>query len=123
LNNSYVNHKKIIKFNDKISESDIKTLFKEFVITTEKPKNYKYRIDTKGCKILNWPLFDGDTKKLFKNLTNEKINCDSGRPLIKIQRVNSTWIQLDWSDLSYTPFCYISELIRGKGEHSLRFGK
>jgi hypothetical protein len=98
------------------------TPFKE--ISTEKPNNYKkYRIDTKGCKISNWPLFDRETKKLYKNLTNERLNCDSRRPLIKIKRVNSTWIQLDWSELNYKPFCYNSELIRGEGENSVRFGK
>jgi hypothetical protein len=72
---------------------------------------------------LNWPLFDGETKKLYENVTNEKINCESQQPIVDIKRVNSTWIQLNWSQLNYTPFCYISELIRGEGEDGVRFGK
>jgi hypothetical protein len=96
--------------------------FKE--ISIEKLKNYKkYRIDTKGCKISNWPLFDGETKRLYKNLTDKKVNCESRRPIVKVKRINSTWIQLDWSELNFKPFCYNSELIRGGGENSVRFGK
>ncbi len=98
------------------------TPFKEY--STAKPKNYKkYRIDTKGCKISDWPLFDEETKRLYKNLTNQKLNCESRRPIINVKRVNSTWIQLDWSKLNNRPYCYISELIRGEGENSVQFGK
>ncbi len=99
-------------------------ILNESKITEEKHMDLiKYRIDTKGCKIFNWPLFDEETKPIFKNLTNEKIKCDSRQTFVEIKRFNSTAIQLDWSKLNYTPFCYISELIRGEGEDSVSFGK
>jgi len=80
-------------------------------------------LDTKGCKIGNWPLFDSETWPLYKNLSKDEIKCKTREPIIKIKRVNSTWIQLDWSKLNYKPFCYISELIRGDSEDSVRYGK
>jgi hypothetical protein len=89
---------------------------------TERPKN-KYRIDTKGCKILNWPLFDEETQKLYKNMTQESLKCESRQPAIEIQRINGTWIQLNWTKLDKKPFCYISELRLGADENSLIFGK
>jgi hypothetical protein len=89
---------------------------------TERPKN-KYRIDTKGCKILNWPLFDEETQKLYKNMTQESLKCESRQPTIEIQRVNGTWIQLNWTKLDKKPFCYICELRLGDHENSLIFGK
>jgi hypothetical protein len=89
---------------------------------TDRPKN-KYRIDTKGCKISNWPLFDEETEKLYKNLTQESLKCESQEPAIEIQRVDGTWIQLNWTKLDKKPFCYISELRLGAHENSLLFGK
>jgi hypothetical protein len=88
---------------------------------TKRPKN-KYRIDTKGCKILNWPLFDEETEKLYKNMTQESLECESRQPTIEIKRVNGTWTQLNWTKLDKNPFCYISELRLGNHENSLLFG-
>ncbi len=121
-NENYGKNQSVEEVTDNLKGYYSTTLFKE--ISKEKSKNYKkYRIDTKGCKISNWPVFDGETKKLYKNLTNKKINCESRRPIIKVKRVNSTLIQLDWTELKFKPFCYNSELIRGEGENSVRFGK
>ncbi len=116
--------------NNSITETVIEVLkYKESYNTTpstetvtERPKN-KYRIDTKGCKMSNWPLFDEETKKLYKNMTQESLKCESSEPTIEIQRVNGTWIQLNWTKLDKKPFCYISELRLGANDNSLLFGK
>ncbi len=93
-------------------------------LKTKQPKtNDKYKLDTKGCKIGNWPLFDTETRPLYKNLSNGQIRCKTHEPIIKVKRVDSTWIQLDWSKLEYKPFCYISELRRGDREDSVLYGK
>jgi hypothetical protein len=115
--------------NDSITETTIEVLnnngFNRTTpsqTVTERPEN-KYRIDTKGCKIINWPLFDEETQKLYKNMTQESLKCESRQPTIEIQRVNGTWIQLNWTKLDKKPFCYISELRLGDHENSLIFGK
>jgi hypothetical protein len=93
-------------------------------LKTKQPKtNGKYKLDTKGCKIGNRPLFDAETRPLYKNLSNDQIKCKTHEPIIKVKRVYSTWIQLDWSKLDYKPFCYISELRRGDNEDSMLYGK
>jgi hypothetical protein len=56
-------------------------------------------------------------------MTDKKIDCNSRKPVIEIKRLNSIWIQINWSQLNYKPFCYISEMIRGKGENRVKFGK
>jgi hypothetical protein len=55
-------------------------------------------------------------------MTNKKIDCNSRKPVIEIKRLNSSRIQINWSQLNYKPFCYISEMIR-EGENSVQFGK
>ncbi len=93
-------------------------------LKTKQPKtNDKYKLDTKGCKIGNWPLFDAETRPLYKNLSKSETNCKIHEPIIRIKRVNSTWIQLDWSKLNYKTFCYIPEFKRGDNEDSVRYGK
>jgi hypothetical protein len=56
-------------------------------------------------------------------MTQESLKCESRQPSIEIQRVNGTWIQLNWTKLDKKPFCYISELRLGNHENSLLFGK
>jgi hypothetical protein len=51
-------------------------------------------------------------------MTDKKIDCNSRKPVI-----DSILIQINWSQLNYKPFCYISEMIRGKGENRVKFGK
>jgi len=111
------------KNNNEILIENHQILNESKIIEEKRTDLIKYRIDTKGCKIFNWPLFDEEIKRVFKNLTNEKIKCDFYQSFVEIKRFNSTAIQLDWPKLSYTPFCYISELIRGEGENSMSFGK
>jgi hypothetical protein len=115
--------------NYSITETAIEVLNNESYNTTpstetvtERPIN-KYRIDTKGCKISDWPLFDEETEKLYKNMTQESLKCEYRQPTIEIQRINGTWIQLNWSKLDKNPFCYISELRLGAHENRLLFGK
>jgi hypothetical protein len=62
----------------------------------------KYLINTRGCAIVLWPLFDSETKRLFINHANETFNCKNDIEM-KIKRINGTFIQLitneNWTSL------------------------
>ncbi len=111
-----VKQEKTLGFNNK-TVSNIEST------TTEKSRiSNGYRIDSKGCKIIDWPLFDSETKPLFKNLSKVRIKCGSRKPKINIKRINGTWIQLDWSKLPQIPLCYVSQFRRGVTDNDLLFG-
>ena len=88
--------------------------------SVEKSKT-DYRINTNGCKIKNWPLFDNETIKLFENKTETIWECKPD--LIHIKRFDETWISLDWTELGYKPFCYFRKLSRGYDDFHFDYGQ
>ena len=94
---------------------------------TQNYYNYKkyektYRLDTNSCKIIDLPLFDEETRGLFKNDSKTIYECSHKR-MVKIKRFEETSILLNWNDLGYTPACYYRELSRGKDDHDYLYGK
>ena len=87
--------------------------------TNEKQKG-KFLINTPGCKINDLPLYDKETKLLYSNITELKCDRKSG---IKINRFEETWIQLNWTEVGYKPFCYYRQLSRGSDDYHVKYGK
>ncbi|XP_054164704.1 uncharacterized protein LOC128962351 [Oppia nitens] len=71
-----------------------------------------YRLDTRGCRISDLPVFDEETRPLFADYIHSnqtQWQCSKRMP-IKISRQNETSILLDWSGLNFQPLCYYRKL-------------
>lgn len=67
----------------------------------------KYLINTNGCSIVWWPVFDFETKPIFVNTSNKSLNCETDNQ-IKLIRVNGTYIRINMSQNSKAIKCFAS---------------
>ena len=86
----------------------------------------KYLVNTEKCKIIDWPLFDSETRPLFHNNSGKKIKCySSGSRILSVRRINQTVIEIkNLRDTQPYPQCYATNLMRRKGfDSKVFFGK
>ncbi len=82
----------------------------------------KYIINTELCKMIAWPLFDDETRPIFRNHSGHRFNCRE-RKLINVKRINETKLSIELSDIKPLPQCFVTELLRVKNFDSIyRFG-
>ena len=99
------------------------------ILTTNTKKTVKdhkkYRLNTKGCKINELPLYDEETKDIFKETNKTKTIWDCIDTVIKFERFNETWIRLSYYVLDDRPLCYYRSLKVGpKGDKSdFKYGR
>ena len=103
-----------MKTNNKILNNNNYENFKKYEKT--------YRINTKSCKISDLPLYDEETRRLFKNQWGTVWPCSHKRK-VKISRFEETSIHLNWSDLGFTPACYHRKLSRGRDDYEYIYGE
>lgn len=80
-----------------------------------------FLINTPTCQVKDWPLFDEEILPLYENLKNVDFNCDKNAPLFTIQRVNFTWLYIDYSKNSNWS-CNATELARNSDTDGLALG-
>lgn len=78
-----------------------------------------YLINTEACQVKDWPLFDSEILPLFESLEN--FNCDKNAPLLTIQRLNFTWLFIDFPQNGHWS-CSATELARNSSDDELQFG-
>ncbi len=83
----------------------------------------EYRIDTKSCKISDLPIYDQETRSLFTYSSETKWVCQHKKyNKIKIDRIDETTIQLNWTAVGYKPLCYYRQLSRGENDFQFFYG-
>lgn len=55
-----------------------------------------YLVNTQGCKIVDWPVFDDETIELFENYTDLEYECP--KSVVTIKRINGIGIQIATND-------------------------
>ena len=86
-------------------------------------------INTETCKIPEWPKFDVQTRKFFQSRFGQTYPCHKTEldSTIQIQRVNLTWIQIDFLPSSNhnstdTYECYAREIKRSAKRDRMTYG-
>ena len=83
----------------------------------------RFRIETKGCKITDLPLYDIETRRLFKNILETIWECNH-KPVVNVKRFNETSIDLSWTEvMAYKPICYYRKLSRGIDDFHFIYGQ
>ena len=85
----------------------------------------EYLIDTKTCRLKEWPLFDEETTPLYVNMTDKYYECDK-MPEIRVKRVNLTWVKIELpvkNNISESSWlCYAREVQRYPNGDSYDYG-
>ena len=92
----------------------------------ENSTKIKYLVNTELCKIIEWPLFDAETRPLFHNYSGRRIKCRSREAkVISAKRVAQTMVDIQvLSGNRLIPQCFATEILRERGVDSkVSFGK
>ena len=80
----------------------------------------RYLVNTEMCQIIEWPLFDTETRPLFRNHSGRRVKCRSPETkLIEVKRINQTVIQIQYlNDTQPISQCFVTPLLRKRGQDS-----